>query len=73
MGIQKPYLIISRPRAVVPSGLNKYSGYPAYKGGKLGDFNNFTVVQDIRIKNLNGATMEEMNEAERLCKEGVIV
>lgn len=73
MGIQKPYLIISRPRAVVPSGLNKYSGYPAYKGGKLGDFNNFTVVQDIRIKNLNGATVEEMNEAERLCKEGVIV
>jgi len=72
LGIQKPYLILTRPRQCVPGNQNIYKGYPAFITRALGDLSGMTSVEDIHLA-VAGATQEELEEIERLLKEGVML
>lgn len=72
MGIQKPYLFITRPKQCAPKNQNRYSGYPAYITEKLGDLSGFTQIQDIRLEGITG-TQAELDEILNCLHEGVIL
>lgn len=72
MGNQTPFLIITRPKACVPSNQNKFEGYPSYKTKKLSSCSGYTEVESIHLENIS-ATDAEKNEIERLLMQGVII
>lgn len=72
MAVKYPYLIISRPRRVVPSNQNKYLGYPAFTTKKLSAVSGYNVIEDIHLAKMD-ATQQECDEIERLLKSGVIL
>lgn len=72
MGVQNPYLVITRPRQCLPANQNEYIGYPSYITETLGDLTGFTAVEQIHIEGLT-ATDEELTEIEQLLKTGVIL
>lgn len=72
MAIQKPYLIITRPKQAIPSNQNKYMGYPSFITTGLGAISGYTEVEDIHITGIN-ACDEEIAEIEELLKGGVIL
>lgn len=69
-GIQKPYLIIKRPRQCLPVDNNKYQGYPSMATLLLGNLSGFTKVLQIHLDNLP-ATDAEKKELETILKGGV--
>ena len=69
-GIQKPYLIIKRPRQCLPVDNNKYQGYPSMATLLLGHLTGFTKVLQIHLDNLP-ATDAEKKELETILKGGV--
>lgn len=69
-GIQKPYLIIKRPRQCLPVDNNKYQGYPSMATLLLGNLSGFTKVLQIHLDNLP-ATDAEKKELEAILKGGV--
>ena len=71
LGVQKPYLIISRPRQALPSNQNTFSGYPSFITEKLGDLSGYTEIDSIHLENVP-ATEPELSEIESLLKGGVI-
>lgn len=71
MGIQKPYLIITRPRQVIPASQNSYTGYPSFITESLGSLSGYTEVEQCHLEHVP-ATGEELAEIERLLKEGVL-
>ena len=71
MGIQKPYLIITRPRQVIPVSQNSYTGYPSFITESLGSLSGYTEVEQCHLEHVP-ATGEELAEIERLLKEGVL-
>lgn len=72
LGVQTPYLILTRPRQAVPSGQNAYTGYPSYITRKLDDLEGYTEVDSIHLDGIP-ATEQEMSEIESLLKNGVIL
>lgn len=70
--INKPYLILKRPRIEIPARFEEYNGYPCNKYLNLGDVGGYTEVEDIHITNIN-ATQSEIDEIEKLLKGGVIL
>lgn len=72
MGIQKPYLILSRPVQSLPEGFNTYSGYTSNITRRLGDLSGYTKVSKIHVSGI-AATQAERDEIETLLKEGVIM
>lgn len=72
LGIQTPYLIITRPRQALPLKQNQYTGYPSFMTVSLSSITGFTMVEEIRLQNVP-ATDDELNEIERLLREGVIL
>ena len=71
LGVQKPYLILSRPRQALPSKQNTFSGYPSFITEKLGDLSGYTEIDSIHLENVP-ATEPELSEIESLLKGGVI-
>lgn len=71
LGIQKPYLILTRPDACIPVDQNKYIGYPTYVTVALSDLAGFNVIDSIHIEGVP-CTDNELAEIERLLKTGVI-
>lgn len=71
MGIQKPYLVLTRPRQAVPKNQNKYTGYPSYINRKLSDLRGYTEIDSIHIEGVY-ATEQEYAELDALLKSGVI-
>lgn len=71
LGIQTPYLIVTRPRQALPANQNKYTGYPSFITAKLSTLSGFTIVEDVHLENMT-ATEAEINEIEQLLKSGVI-
>lgn len=71
LGIQKPYLIIEKPRQCHPARQNAFTGYPSYTTVKLSDVAGYTEVMDIKLKGVS-ATQNEIDEIVSLLKEGVI-
>lgn len=72
LSIQKPYVIIERPRVSVPDGINSYVGNTSNITLNLGSCHGFTMIDYVH---LNGfpASSNELKEIEALLKEGVIL
>ena len=67
-----PYLIMTLPVQCVPGNQNKFTGYPSYITRNLGGLSGYTEVESVHLHGIPG-TDEEINEIERLLKEGVIL
>lgn len=72
LGIQKPYIILTRPRQALPSEQNKFTGYPSYITVQLRNIQGFTIVEQIHLENIS-ASYEELQEIENLLYQGVIL
>lgn len=72
LAIQKPYLILTRPRQALPENQNKYTGYPSFITATLGDLTGMTYVYEIHLENVD-CTQAEQTEIETLLKNGVIL
>lgn len=72
MSVQKPYLIISRPRQAMPEDQQVYTGFPAFITKKLDEVEGYTEVQIIHLHNMS-CTDEEITEIDNLLREGVIL
>lgn len=72
LGVQTPYLILTRPKQAIPRQQNKYLGYPSFINSNLGELSGYTEVESIHIENIQ-ATSDELDEIERLLKSGVIL
>lgn len=71
LAIQKPYLIVTRPRQALPAKQNQYIGYPSFITSSLGSLSGYTEIESVHLENI-GATESELNEIENLLKKGVI-
>lgn len=71
LGIQKPYLILTRPKQALPENQNKYTGYPSFITMALSDCTGYTEIDSIHLENMI-CTDEEAQEIENLLKSGVI-
>lgn len=71
LGIQKPYLIITRPSLCIPKNQNMFMGYPSFVTVLLNDLHGYNEISSIHIENVP-ATDTELSEIETLLKSGVI-
>lgn len=71
LGIQKPYLILTRPKQALPENQNKYTGYPSFITMALSDCTGYTEIDSVHLENMS-CTDEEAQEIESLLKSGVI-
>jgi hypothetical protein len=72
LGVQRCYVIISRPVQSLPDKYNTFNGYPSNITATLSDLRGFTAVEDIHLENVI-ATDDEKNEIITLLKQGVII
>lgn len=72
LGVQTPYLILSRPRQAIPKNQNAYIGYPSFITNQLKALVGYTEVEQIHLENIP-ATGEELIEIENILKKGVII
>lgn len=70
LGAQKPYLVLSLPHAAIPAGQAGLMGYPAWVGGRLGDFHGRTSCAATHLT-IPTATDEEIEEIKGLLETGV--
>lgn len=73
MGEYVPYLIFHRPKQSLAKNYNKFKGYPTNITYTLSSLSGYTEVEHIHLTGISGATDAELNEIERLLKEGVII
>lgn len=71
MGVQTPYLIITRPNLCMPEEQQKYTGFPAFIAEDLGELNGYTEVEVVHL-HVMGCTDDELTEIDELLKKGVI-
>ena len=71
IGIQTPYIIITRPRQALPSRQNEFIGYPALYSAVLSDLTGYTEIEKIHLEGIP-ATEKELTEIDTLLKGGVI-
>ena len=71
MGIQTPYLILTRPRQALPESQNSFTGYPSFITETLGNLTGYTEIEAMHLENIP-ATESELTEIENLLKSGVI-
>lgn len=72
LAIQKPYVIITRPRQALPESQNYFTGYPSFTTEILRNLTGFTVVECMHLTGIPG-TNEEVVEIENLLMLGVIL
>lgn len=72
LGIQTPYLILTRPRQALPENQNRYTGYPSFITSTLSSLSGYTEVESCHLQGIT-ATEQEINEIENLLKKGVII
>lgn len=71
MGIQQPYLIVTRPRQALPHRQNTYTGYPSLYSVNLSELTGYTEIEKIHLEGIP-ATEKELTEIDTLLKGGVI-
>lgn len=71
LAIQKPYIILTRPRQALPTNQNHYMGYPAFITSPFSALNGYTEVESVHLENIP-CTSEELSEIESLLKGGVL-
>lgn len=72
MGIQTPYLILTRPKQALPEGQNAFSGYPSFITVTLSEITGYAEIESIHLENIP-CTGAELSEIEAILKEGVIL
>lgn len=72
LGIQVPYIIISRPTQSVPQNYGRHYGYPSNIYASLGSLSGYTEVGSIHLDGFS-CTVEERNEIEELLMGGVVL
>ena len=72
LGTRIPYLIITRPRQCVPTGVNKFKGLPSLITSKLKNVTGFTQIHDIHLDDLPCSDAEK-SELRSMLESGVIV
>lgn len=72
LGTRIPYLIITRPRQCVPTGVNKFKGLPSLITSKLKNVTGFTQVHNIHLDNVPCSDAEK-TELRSILESGVIV
>ena len=72
LGVQTPYLIITRPRQALPARQNSFMGYPSFITLSLGECSGYTEIESVHLENIP-ATKQELLEIESLLKGGVIL
>lgn len=72
LGVQVPYLILTRPRQALPAFQNHYTGYPSFITRNLSDLSGYTEIEEIHLENVP-ATEQELSEIVTLLKGGVIL
>lgn len=70
LGIQKPYLILTRPRQAVAGFQNVYEGYPSHITSKLSDVHGFAQMEVLVADGLS-CSEPEKNEIVSLLESGV--
>ena len=71
LGVQTPYLILTRPNQAVPNRQNSFMGYPSFITENLNTISGYTEIENIHLENIP-ATDQEISEIEMLLKNGVI-
>ena len=72
LGVQVPYIILSRPTQSVPQNYGRYYGYPSNIYSSLGSLSGYTEVGSIHLDGFS-CTVDERNEIEELLTGGVIL
>lgn len=72
MAPQRPYAIVTRRVPIVDANYNTYVGQPYFKTAQLSSVSGFTIVEQVQLSGII-ATQGELDEIERLLKEGVIL
>ena len=72
LSIQKPYIIIERPKISVPNAVQKFVGQTSNISGYLANFSGFTLVEYVHLDGID-ATNEELKEIESALKAGVLL
>lgn len=70
MGIKKPYLIITRPQTNMAINFEKYDGRGSNYTSRVADCRGYIKCKEVHLS-VPGAYKEELDEIERLLKEGV--
>lgn len=73
LAAKKPYIIISRPQSAMSNGIGANTGWPANYFVKLSQCSGYTRAKTLHLTGISGATDTELQEIERLLKEGVII
>lgn len=72
LGMQKPFIQIRRPNLCIPDSQKTIEGYPSLLGASIGSFSGYCEIEEVHLS-IPGAYEEELDEIERLLKEGVIL
>ena len=72
LGMQTPYIILTRPKQALPQGQNRQIGYPSYMTAMLSTLTGYTEIDSIHLEGIP-ATSDELSEIEDLLKAGVIL
>lgn len=72
LAIQKPYLILTRPKQAHPENQSHYTGYPSFITELLSTLRGYTEIEKIHLENVP-ATSDEIEEIENMLKGGVIL
>ena len=68
-----PYIVVHRPKQSMPSQFKNIKGYQSNITSILGNCVGYTEVDYVHLTGISGATDTELQEIERLLKEGVII
>lgn len=72
IGYDRPYLIKTRPNKPKLKGQGKFTGFPSYKSGNVGDFSGYTECLKVHLMNVP-CTANEQEEIENWLTNGVII
>ena len=73
LGEFTPYIVIHRPVQSMPADFKTIKGYQSNITATLSQLTGYTEVDYIHLDGISGATDSELNEIERLLKDGVII
>lgn len=72
LSVQKPFVILERPRLCSPARQNSFAGYPSYVTYQLSSLSGFTQMEYIKLDGIP-MTDEERDELLTLVRNGVIL
>lgn len=73
LGQFTPYVIIELPKQSLPKNFKHLKGYTSNITAKLGTLSGYTVVEQVHVDNIAGATDAEKQMIEGLLKGGIII